>query len=201
MGKNDLDGQLNLFGNDPYQPKKAKASEEQVELSTEAEEFLSVGRRKKKTAEEKKPVEESSQKAEPGEWKEEPQEEKAEKQKTKGEPEEKSQEPESPKKTPKQPAKPKNKNSSGTESIVMQQSFCDASGKTATVAYVDYNCIYLEEPGGKATLTQYPDAKTAVDRYLENVARLSKTSGLKKSKEHPTLRRVECKAAEEWTTP
>ena len=57
MGKQELEGQLNLFGNDPYQPKKAKASEEQVELSTEAEEFLSVGRKKKETPAKQHPAE------------------------------------------------------------------------------------------------------------------------------------------------
>lgn len=180
MGKNDLDGQLNLFGNDPYQPKKAKASEEQVELSTEAEEFLAVGRRKKKSAEEKQPAkkEQPLEKKQPVQEKQPPEEKQpAEEKKAKS-------------------VKPKTGNKSGAETIVMQQSFCDPSGRMTTVAYVDYNRIYVEEAGGKATLTQYPDAKTAVDRYLENVSRLARAEGFKKSKEHPALRRVECKAAE-----
>lgn len=157
MGKNDLDGQLNLFGSDPYQPKKAKANEEQVELSTEAEEFLSVGRRKKKAPEEK------------------PQEEKLEK-------------------PPVEKKKPKA--ATHADTVVMQQSFVNASGKTATVAYVDYNCVYVQEANGKAAMTHYQDAKTAVDRYLETVSRLAKTDGMKKSKEHPVLKRVTCEEAE-----
>ncbi len=157
MGKNDLDGQLNLFGSDPYQPKKAKANEEQVELSTEAEEFLSVGRRKKKAPEEK------------------PQEEK-------------------PEKPPVEKKKPKA--ATHADTVVMQQSFVNASGKTATVAYVDYNCVYVQEANGKAAMTHYQDAKTAVDRYLETVSRLAKTDGMKKSKEHPVLKRVTCEEAE-----
>ena len=157
MGKNDLDGQLNLFGSDPYQPKKAKANEEQVELSTEAEEFLSVGRRKKKAPEEK------------------PQEEK-------------------PEKPPVEKKKPKA--ATHADTVVMQQSFVNASGKTATVAYVDYNCVYVQEANGKAAMMHYQDAKTAVDRYLETVSRLAKTDGMKKSKEHPALKRVTCEEAE-----
>lgn len=157
MGKNDLDGQLNLFGSDPYQPKKAKANEEQVELSTEAEEFLSVGRRKKKAPEEK------------------PQEEE-------------------PEKPPVEKKKPKA--ATHADTVVMQQSFVNASGKTATVAYVDYNCVYVQEANGKAAMTHYQDAKTAVDRYLETVSRLAKTDGMKKSKEHPVLKRVTCEEAE-----
>ncbi len=157
MGKNYLDGQLNLFGSDPYQPKKAKANEEQVELSTEAEEFLSVGRRKKKAPEEK------------------PQEEK-------------------PEKPPVEKKKPKA--ATHADTVVMQQSFVNASGKTATVAYVDYNCVYVQEANGKAAMTHYQDAKTAVDRYLETVSRLAKTDGMKKSKEHPVLKRVTCEEAE-----
>ncbi len=185
VGKNDLDGQLNLFGNDPYQPKKAKASEEQVELSTEAEEFLAVGRRKKKTAEGPQPAEDKgiTEEKRPAEEKKPAEElQTAEDQK--------------PAEREEQPVKKKTRNNTGAEPIVMQQSFSDASGRTITVAYVDYNCIYVEEAGGKATLTQYPDAKTAVDRYLENVSRLSRTDGFKKCKEHPALRRVECKVAE-----
>ncbi|MBQ6441271.1 MAG: hypothetical protein IJJ13_01590 [Lachnospiraceae bacterium] len=169
MGKHDLDGQLNLFGNDPYQPKKAKASEEQVELSTEAEEFLSVGRKKKKAPEEPHPVEEVPP-------------EKAAVEKTVKEVK----------------TKPASEKKAGKDSlsIVMQQSFADGSGRTATVAYVDYNCVYTEDEKGAATLTHYPDAKTAVDRYLETVTRFSKTDGMKKSKEHPALRNIQCKEAE-----
>lgn len=162
MGKNDLDGQLNLFGSDPYQPKKAKANEEQVELSTEAEEFLSVGRRKKKAPEEK------------------PQEEKPQEEK--------------PEKPPVEKKKPKA--ATHADTVVMQQSFVNASGKTATVAYVDYNCVYVQEANGKTAMTHYQDAKTAVDRYLETVSRLAKTDGMKKSKEHPVLKRVTCEEAE-----
>lgn len=186
MGKNDLDGQLNLFGNDPYQPKKAKASEEQVELSTEAEEFLSVGRRKKKTppqAEEPKSEEKKADQPQAEEPKS------AEKKADQPQPEEPK--PEKPK-----TEKPKTKNRAQADAVVMQQSFSNASGKSVTVAYVDYNCVYVEEPEGKATLTQYPDAKTAVDHYLSHVARLSKLDGFKKSKDHPALRRVECQYAE-----
>ena len=48
MKSKEIEGQINLFGNEPYQPKKAKPSEEpRVELDTEAEEFFSVGRKKK----------------------------------------------------------------------------------------------------------------------------------------------------------
>ena len=48
MRSKELDGQMNLFGSEPYRPKKAGNEEEhRVELDTEAEEFLSVGRRKK----------------------------------------------------------------------------------------------------------------------------------------------------------
>ena len=153
MGKQELEGQLNLFGNDPYQPKKAKASEEQVELSTEAEEFLSVGRKKKETPAKQHPAEQH-----PAEQR---------------------------------PAEPP-----AVSSITMQQSFVNGSGKTATVAYVDYNCVYVEDIKGNATLTHYPDARTAVDRYLETVTQFSKTDGMKKSKEHPALRNVQCKEAE-----
>ena len=93
-----------------------------------------------------------------------------------------------------QAEKPKVKPQS--DAVVMQQSFANASGKTATVAYLDYNCVYVQEPSGKAAMTHYRDAKTAVDRYLETVARFAKTEGLKKSKEHPALKRVKCEEAE-----
>ena len=173
MGKNDLDGQLNLFGSDPYQPKKAKANEEQVELSTEAEEFLSVGRRKKKAPEEAPTKEAPTEPVEVETPVEEAQTE-----------------PVAKKKTTKKHAP------SGSGSVVMQQSFVNGSGKTATVAYVDYNCVYVDDLKGGAVLIHYQDAKTAVDQYLETVARLAKTDGLKKSKEHPALRNVPCREAE-----
>ena len=140
-----------------------------MELSTEAEEFLSVGRKKKKAPEEPHPVEEVPP-------------EKAAVEKTVKEVK----------------TKPASEKKAGKDSlsIVMQQSFADGSGRTATVAYVDYNCVYTEDEKGAATLTHYPDAKTAVDRYLETVTRFSKTDGMKKRKEHPALRNIQCKEAE-----
>jgi len=61
MKSKEIEGQMNLFGNEPYQPKKAVVKEAApVVLDTEAEEFLSVGRKRKKEEspkpEEAKPI-------------------------------------------------------------------------------------------------------------------------------------------------
>ncbi len=157
MKGKELEGQMNLFGSEPYQPKKAEGAEKpEVELDTEMEEFLSVGRKKKKKPEqeEEKPPEAASEKAAPAKKALEP------------------------------------KTLSGNRRVVMQRSFVDGDGNRATAAYLDYNLVYVEGVSGKAALTHYKSSKEAVDRYLSAIEEFGRTSGLKKTEEHPELRRV-----------
>lgn len=178
MKANDMEGQLNLFGGEPYQPKHAEKREERtVELDVEAEEFLSVGRRRKKPEPEpaaapKKPAPEPEPAAAP--------------KKTESAPEPAV----LPKKSPE-------KRTTGKRNIVMQRSFRDAAGNTATAAYVDYNMVYVEGVSGKATLTHYPESKAAVDRYLLQIEEFAKTAGLKKTDTHPALKNVSVREAME----
>ncbi len=159
---------MNLFGSEPYQPKKAGNGEEhQVELDTEAEEFLSVGRRKKR---EEKPAEKQQDTV-------------------KQEQEEKHPVKEEPEKKPSVKASPKKK-TSGKRNIVMQRSYSGIGGQTATTAYVDYNLVYVEDPDGNASMTHYQDSKQAVDRYLKEIERFEKTPELKRSEDHPGLKNV-----------
>lgn len=170
MKAKDMEGQLNLFGSEPYQPKMASADEEKaVELSTEAEEFLSVGRRKKK---EEAPAPEAVQEPGPAPA---PAEEEA---------------------PAKKPA-PLKRQKAGGRNVVMQKSFAGADGKVATAAFVDYNLVYVESASGRATLTHYPDSKLAVDRYLAAVEKLSKADGAKATDKHPALKNVSAKEYEE----
>lgn len=175
MKSQDMDGQLNLFGGEPYRPKPADSAEERrVELDTEAEEFLSVGRRKKKVLAEAEPE------------KPEAKPETTKNAKPEAKPEPKAEPSEPPKKAPV-------KRASGSRNIVMQRSFRDATGKTATVAFLDYNLVYTEGTDGKATLIHYPESKLAVDRYLMQIEAFGKTAGLKKTDEDPTPRNVTVK--------
>lgn len=195
MKKQELDGQLNLFGSAPYQPKKAEGGETpEVMLDTEAEEFLSVGRRRKsqkKSAEPATETEEPAMKSEPPAKPEPPVEEKAPVV-------EKVTAPASePAEKPAKPASKPKKQPASVLHAVMQKSFVDADGRVATAAYVDYNCVYVESAAGRAKLIHYPESKIAVSAYLAEVEKLAKTAGMKKTDEHPALRHVTVKEFEE----
>lgn len=178
MRSKELDGQMNLFGSEPYQPKKAGNGEEhQVELDTEAEEFLSVGRRKKRN---EKPAEKPQETAKQEPEKIQPEkEEQVKEESVKEEPEKKP--------SVKTASK---KKTSGKRNIVMQRSYSGIGGQTATTAYVDYNLVYVQDIDGNASMTHYQDSKQAVDRYLKEIERFEKTPELKRSEDHPGLKNV-----------
>lgn len=171
MRSKELDGQLNLFGSEPYQPKKAGSVEKHpVELDMEAEEFLSVGRRKKK----EEVLPETDDKKTPD----------MEKEKTPDVEEKKIPDVEK-KKTP--GGGRKNKAASGY-SIVMQRSFIGDDGALATTAYLDYNLVYVEGTDRKASIFHFRDSKKAVDRYLSEIEGFEKASGLKRTETNPPLK-------------
>lgn len=192
MKSKEIEGQINLFGNEPYQPKKAKPREEpKVELDTEAEEFFSVGRKRKSR---------STQGEEPSEKNAGPKEVKAEGESI-PEPEAKDVLAEGQKDVlaaePKEIAPKTVKKHKPSKAPVMQKSFSDSAGKTVTAAYLDYNLVYVQEKNGRASLTHYPESKAAVDAYLSQVDRFSREEGMKRTEDHPVLKSVELKEFEE----
>ncbi len=71
--------------------------------------------------------------------------------------------------------------------VAMQRSFLLFGEKIATVAYIDYNMVYVKPFDGKETLTLYADAKQAVDAYAATLEQLQQETGAKAAKEHPAL--------------
>ena len=202
MKANDCDGQMDLFGITPFVPKEEGAEPvEEVELDTEFEDFLSVGKKQKKEI----PAEEPE--------KERPVQ-KPEKKMT-----QKKQTELNPDFIPQKAAGSTNEKiielseidkadeetvhipvalpAPGELHAVMQKSFYSASGKTATVAYIDYNMVYTQDLKGKARLVQYPDSRQAVDEYLRQMAQLSGLDDTMEVKEHPKFKKVNVLMPEE----
>lgn len=169
MKDRGIEGQMSLFGSEPYKPNMdTEAIVEDVELNTEAEDFFAVGKSKKRNLTDEK-----------NEKKQRDDNSDSENQNEEGS---------------RKVAKRREKNAGKLDAIlqkadlsraqvVMQKSF-EAEGKTATVAYIDYNQIYVQNFDGNTSLTQYDDSKMAVEQYLMAMNELGKVARARETQTH-----------------
>lgn len=70
---------------------------------------------------------------------------------------------------------------------VMQKSFLRGDA-TATVAYLDYNMVYVADWEDEPVLWQFAQSKAAVDFYMEQLAAFSDGKEVRVSEEREALR-------------
>lgn len=75
------------------------------------------------------------------------------------------------------------------EQVVMQKTFRNrTTGKTAVIAYLNYNKVYQKVWDEKPSIYQFEQSKDAVDYYVSQMERFSEDKQIERIKEQETLR-------------